>query len=49
VPWVRFPLFTQKEFTTDKALASELRISRRRYNRLDYKKFDTRYWWDASG
>ena len=38
-----------KEFTTDKAQASELRMSRRRYNRLDYKKFDTTDRWDASG
>ena len=38
-----------KEFTTDKAQASELRMSSRRFNRLDYRKFDTRDWWDASG
>jgi hypothetical protein len=26
-----------------------LRMSSRRVNRLDYRKFDTIDWWDASG
>ncbi len=43
------PTIHPKEFTTDKALASELRMSSRRFNRLDYRKFDTIDWWDASG